>query len=762
MTTRRFPVLTWRDDAGNFTARLVEDEYDTGECFAGYAEAADQARLQLKEYLQWAYEKNAWLPDPDFNDPALMLFAVDVRPEYRVDERIYPGERTIRLHVPCVHGKQESGLLIGVLPTLPLRFYFYEASALKNLVTAYVQESLKGSTPAQFARLLGARDFALDEVVVYGSPRPRKRLFRPDVENLERVAEPIGDEASRKRIGRPLERETEVAELARRVVNEKASVILVGESGVGKTAVVARTAREVEKEIRARLRADDEEAFTHRFWLSSGARIISGMRYLGQWEERVEAVIRELSELDGVLCIENLLDLVKTGGEPNEGVASFLMPYLKRGEVRLIAEATSSELDACRRLLPGFADAFQTMKIEPLDRDKALSVLDTVADGMRTGKRIETSPEAPALVQRLFTRFLPYQPFPGKPVAFWRELYDRAAARKISEITPKFVIDEFANRTGLPETFIKDEIPLSVADVERVFLERVVGQAPACHVTARLVTTFKAGLNDPARPLGVLMFVGPTGVGKTELAKTLTHYLFGHGSDAADRLVRLDMSEYGVPGSAARLATKADGEPSDLVQRLRQQPFSVVLFDEIEKADPGVFDVMLSIFDEGRLTDTFGRTTFFRSAVVVLTSNLGAEDGASIGYGDAALPSYERAVRNFFRPELFNRIDEIVRFGALDRGMMMAIAEKELRQLGEREGLVKRNLSLRWEADVVEYLLANGFDARYGARKLQRTLEAAIMTPIAKRLVESPDLRNTEFQIGIENGHPRIVSAARP
>ncbi len=194
------------------------------------------------------------------------------------------------------------------------------------------------------------------------------------------------------------------------------------------------------------------------------------------------------------------------------------------------------------------------------------------------------------------------------------------------------VLRDFVRQTGLPERLLRDELPLAYEEVLNGLQRRIIGQEGPCRAAADLVVKFKAGLNDPQRPVGVLLFCGPTGVGKTELARAIADYFFGHG-EGRDRLVRLDMSEYAVPGAAQRLLTRPDGEPSTLLQQVRRQPFCVLLLDEIEKADPEVFDLLMGVFDEGRLTDRFGRTASFRSAVIVMTSNLGAGKFASFGFG---------------------------------------------------------------------------------------------------------------------------------
>jgi ATP-dependent Clp protease ATP-binding subunit ClpC len=266
-----------------------------------------------------------------------------------------------------------------------------------------------------------------------------------------------------------------------------------------------------------------------------------------------------------------------------------------------------------------------------------------------------------------------------------------------------------------------------------------------------VVIQFKAGLNDPQRPLGVLFFCGPTGVGKTELAKAISRCLFGAGSGAppedgaADRqhlprMLRLDMSEYSGPWAADRLLLNTNGECSDFIQQIRRQPFTVLLLDEIEKAHPAVFDVLMTVFDEGRLTDRFGRITWFRSTVIVLTSNLGSESSGAVGFGENAERSsgrHEAAVRNFFRPEFFNRLDRVVTFDPLSTEAIEGITEKELQRIATREGLIRRGVTLEWTAEVVRHLARAGFDPRYGARPLQRTLESLIVAPLAAMLVQN-------------------------
>ncbi|MCA8912463.1 MAG: ATP-dependent Clp protease ATP-binding subunit, partial [Planctomycetes bacterium] len=515
--------------------------------------------------------------------------------------------------------------------------------------------------------------------------------------------------------------------------------------GVGKTSVMASAVREIERDIEAGLER-------RRFWLTNGSRLIAGTPYLGQWEERLEEVITELSGFNGVLCVENLLELVQLGGhDASDSVGAFLVPYMNHLELQVIAEATVEELNACRRLLPGLADAFQVVPVDAFDASSALSVLSRIAQNGGRNLRVEVGNDVVDSIFRLFRRFRPYDAFPGKAAGFTTELIQRAAGAKQSSLEEETIIKRFVDETGLPELLMRDDQPLKEEEVVSYLSSRVIGQNEACRAAAGVITTFKAGLNDPGRPLGVLLFSGPTGVGKTELARSVSDYLFGHG-EMRDRLIRLDMSEYSGLGASERLVSDVKGQASEFIKRVRSQPFCVVLLDEIEKASPDVFDMLLALFDEGRLTDRFGRVTNFQSSVIILTSNLGAGRDGGLGFGNERGPDYDAEVMRFFRPEFYNRLDGVVAFQPLQEETIKQIAEKELRELAKREGFAKANLALSWDDDVVALVAKAGFDRRYGARPLQRALEELVVTPLARYIASHPGVKDVALHLKLEEG----------
>lgn len=762
MATHRFPVLVSEDFSGRYTGRLIDDEQDPLIPLVGTGGSVREILVQLKEYLVWSYEREPWRSSPDFHDPKLLEFRVDVRPEYHVKGRVYPCDESVSLRVACVHGRQESGMLVGALPILGIQFYYYDSKALRGLVTTFVQESLKSHTPQQLSRFLPAKSLQLEEIVVTDNKRRfTTRPDSPELRHLRVVADPLGSDAMRLSFSRAHTRERKVSELAQLLVSERANVLLVGDTGVGKTSVLVDSVRNVEREMRERAKESDsaEGNSSHKFWVTSAGRLIAGMKYLGQWQERCEMIIAELARIDGVLAVEKLLDLMRSGGaSETDSIASFLLPFVERGELRIVGEATPAELDACRRLLPGFISNFRVLHIPTFTDAEALAALKAYCTGIERNTIARIEAEVRAVICGLFRRFLPYEGFPGKTVNFTSRLYEIAGTKSLKEIGKDLVIGEFVKLTGLPEIFLRDEVTLDEQDVREFFETEVIGQPEACRAATSAVLTFKAGLNDPGRPLGVLLFTGPTGVGKTELARTLARFFFGE-AELSERFVRLDMSEYSLAGSAERLISKAYGEPSEFINRMRRQPLAVVLLDEIEKADEGVFDVLLSVFDEGRLTDRFGATTYFSSALIIMTSNLGSSKSDPLGFGtgEASQSSYDRAAQSFFRPEFYNRIDTVLSFRSLDRESLRRIVEKELTALMTREGLKKRGIKLSWSQSVVNHLARQGFSARLGARPLQRTIESQVVAPLASYLNREQSLRDSELSLDLDETSQVVI-----
>src|SRR5215211_2165058 len=322
MPTVRYHVLLCRDAAGGYSAIAL----DSGT--TGFGASPPDARDDLKEYLRWAHRKDPDLPVPNFTDPELRWFTVTVRPEYTNNKRLYPSDAEVPVKVPCVVGTRKSGQFAAELPLLGIRFDYPGRMELQKLVERYASQVLDGKTPEQLGAYLPPVHAELLELAVPVPKEPPGALNTiPPPPTLAKVAELVGDRAVRKGYARAWGREAELAALVRKLHHEKANVLLVGESGVGKTTLMVDAVKEAEKLALA----EDErpgKRYKRRFWLTSAGRVIAGMKYLGQWEERVEAIIAELGELAGVLCCERLLELVRTGGlGPTDSVAAFLVPY---------------------------------------------------------------------------------------------------------------------------------------------------------------------------------------------------------------------------------------------------------------------------------------------------------------------------------------------------------------------------------------------------------------------------------------------------
>jgi ATP-dependent Clp protease ATP-binding subunit ClpC len=661
--------------------------------------------------------------------------AVEVHPQAARQGRTVIGRRTIPLRLTYAHCPMPGGHRV-LLPRFGWRFVLEDLEIAPEVLRGAVATALLGDQPRTIY------DFRHEgpEYVRAWSPRLLTRdggeRQRPVDEGAARpvlaaVADDLVERAARGRLP-PLVGDLELPpDLVRRLQRDPPpSILLCGGPGVGKTAWVYRLAR-----LLALWRREPDRP-SRRLYRTSGDRLLAGMVYVGQWQERCLGLLRELSHEGDYLYLDRLGGIVRQQADGG-AIADLLLPAARAGEISLIAECAPEELERLQRRLPQLLSTFLLVHVPepPLVQMPELLVQYVQKKGLNL--RVH-----PAGLMRAVQHLAAFQRdacFPGKGFRLLDWLGENARGRILY---PREVSAAYARYSGLPVEIIADEVPAGAEEIAGRLGAQVIGQEEACRTCAQVLARFKAGLNDPGRPAGSFLFVGPTGVGKTELAKQLARYLF---SDEA-RLVRLDMSEYMRWGSAARLLEAAEGAQS-LARRVRQQPLCVVLLDEIEKAHPEVADLLLGVLGDGRLTDSQGRLVDFRGTLVIMTSNLGAARGERPGLIAGEPGDFLRAVRDHFRPELLGRIDHVITFRSLTPDDMLRIVDLELRKAATRPGLLRRGLTLDVRPEARQVLGRLGYDGRYGARPLCRVIEERLMTPLAVRLAAEPALRDRTITV---------------
>ena len=522
------------------------------------------------------------------------------------------------------------------------------------------------------------------------------------------------------------------------------STILVGRPGSGRATILHRWIADRLEEDGWYLHRNTDRI--RRVWRLSGKRLIAGMQYFGDWEDRLLDLVTDAQRRRGILWFDDLHLFGRLGvtRQSERSFADFLRGPVQRGDITVIGTMTREQLARLDDDAASFAGLFGRIAIEPTTPGETAALMLSEVRRLEAERPVVVHPFTPRTLIELAAGLFPWTAAPGGPIDLLRKLIAGATVPGEGRATlgPDAAVALAARETGLPEHLITLDRALDPEEVRAHFAARVIGQDEAVTVATDVVMKVRAGLADASRPLGVYLFTGPTGTGKTELATALAEYLYGDRK----RLLRYDMSELSGPDAVARLIGDRFAPEGLLTARIREQPFAVVLFDEIEKAHPSVLGLLLQLFDEGRLTDAAGEVASFRHAVVIMTSNLGARVAAPIGFGDTSevlLGEIARAVREFFPPELWNRIDRTVRFRPLTAEVAAKVVDKELAKLLGRRGLRERDVFVYAGRAVRERAVAQAFDARFGARTVKRWLEDHVATALAEVLASAPPARMT-------------------
>ena len=554
-------------------------------------------------------------------------------------------------------------------------------------------------------------------------------------------------------IGRDEEIRRSVQILSRRSKNNP---VLIGEPGVGKTAVAEGIAAYI-----AGSDAPDSMAGKRLVALDLPA-LLAGTKYRGDFEERVKAVLKDVKKAgDVILFIDEMHTMIGAGSaEGAIDAANILKPALGRGEVQIIGATTPEEYRRHIEKDAALERRFQPVKIAEPSRSDSLKMLGAVRQSLEKHHGVKISDAALTAAVDLSARYINDRFLPDKAI----DLADEAAAHiRVSGgglVTAEDIAGIVSMWTGIPVANLSADETKRLCNMESILHHRVIGQNEAVTAVSRAIRRGRVGLSDPDRPIGSFLFLGPTGVGKTELCRALAEAVFGE----SEAMIRLDMSEYMEKHAVSKLIGSPPGyvgyeDGGQLTERVRRKPWSVVLFDEIEKAHEDVWGILLQIMDDGRLTDSAGRVVSFRNTIIVMTSNVGAKsisDGRPrMGFtpdgGDEAQLMRARIneeLRRTFKPEFLNRIDETIVFRRLSRAEIRSIAERMLLTVAERFKALGMTLSV--PDQVVDFLAERGYDEKYGARPLRRAIRSMIEDKAAELMLTDSLGRGDTVQARID------------
>lgn len=650
----------------------------------------------------------------------------------------------------------------------------------------------------------GYGDEDMDEPGDFQSSTPKSDSDTPVLDNF---GIDLTKAAEEKRLDPIVGRTTEIERLAQILSRRKKNnPVLIGEPGVGKSAIVEGMASRIVKKQVSRV------LFDKRIMTLDLASIVAGTKYRGQFEERIKAILNELSKNDNIiLFIDEIHTIVGAGGATGSlDAANMLKPALARGEIQCIGATTLDEYRQHIEKDGALERRFQKVMVEATTEEETREILNRIKGRYEEHHNVNYTEDAIEACIKLSMRYISDRYLPDKAIDALDESgsrvhisnisvperildlekqieqtheekikkvheqdFEKAASLRDVErtkkeeleqekerwekelvkhretVTEENVAEVIAMMTGVPVKRIAQTEGTRLLKMDEEIGRKVIGQPQAIGKIVKAIQRNRAGLKDPNKPIGTFIFLGPTGVGKTQLAKVLSEYLF----DSQDALLRVDMSEYMEKFAVSRLVGAPPGyvgyeEGGQLTEKVRRKPYSVVLLDEIEKAHPDVFHILLQVLDEGRLTDSFGRRVDFRNTIIIMTSNIGSRElrefGQGVGFATSANVQsadsrakgiIHKALKNAFAPEFINRLDDVIMFNSLDKEAINKIIDIEL------EGLFKRTEELGYKLDLStpakEFIADKGFDVQYGARPLKRAIQKYLEEEMAELVLKS-------------------------
>ncbi len=554
--------------------------------------------------------------------------------------------------------------------------------------------------------------------------------------------------------GRDKEMERVMEVLGRR---KKNNPMLVGAPGSGKSAIVEGIAEKIASGNAP------ASLLGKRIISLDMASVVAGTKYRGDFEKRLKGIIDEMkSNPDIILFIDEFHTVVGAGGASGSlDAANILKPALARGEIRCIGATTYDEFSRIIEKDGALDRRFQKVTVDPTDVIQTKMILMRLKDRYEAHHNVVYSKGAIDACVELSDRYIPDRCLPDKAIDAMDEAgsrirlraENRLAHRRIHAaesasapyVTAEDVADVISSMTGIPVNKVAESEGNKLLRLKSRLEERIIGQDEAISTVVRAIQRNRAGIKDPGKPIGTFLFIGPTGVGKTQLAKSLAEIMF----DSKDNLIRIDMSEYMEKFTVSRLIGAPPGyvgfdEGGQLSEAVRRKPYSVVLLDEIEKAHPDIFNILLQILDEGRLTDSNGRSVSFRNTILIMTSNVGSREldeyGSGIGFSHSGRDTegsrksiLDKAVRRIFPPEFLNRIDESVHFRSLSRADMEKIIDIELKALRKR--VVRQGYRLNVTSAARKLIAEAGYDPKFGARPLKRAIQRLVEDPVSELII---------------------------